>query len=71
MIKNKKQCKKSTKVKDMIQDLLDSKDETLEKNKEEEIKYYDKILDSADKIFVSENYDTSYLDEGNEEIIET
>ena len=43
----------------MIQDLLDEKDETLEKDKEKEIKYYDKIFDNVHKIFVSEDYDTS------------
>ena len=47
------------------------KNNTKRKEKEEEIKYYDTILESIDSIFISENYDTSKLDRGEDEVIET
>ena len=39
--------------------------------KEEEIKYYDTVIEQIDEIFTSENYDTNDLDEGKEEVIKT
>ena len=45
--------------------------ETKEKTKEEEIKYYDTILKGIETSFTSKNYNTSDLDNGKDEIIET
>ena len=40
-------------------------------SKEEEIKYYDKFLQSVEEGFVSNNYNTSNLDNGKDEVFET
>ena len=48
-----------------------TKNETGEKTKEKENEYYNKILTTLQKTFTSENYDTSDLDNGHDEIIET
>ena len=45
--------------------------ETEEKAKEEEIKYYDQIIEKIEEAFTSDNYDTSNLDKGEDEVIET
>ena len=37
--------------------------------KEEEIKYYDAILDNIESGFTSENYETSNLDNGKDDLI--
>ena len=56
----------------MIEDIIKiDKNETVEKTKEEEIEYYDTILKKLENIFTDKNYDTSELDNGKEEIIET
>ena len=39
--------------------------------KEIEIKYYDNILKNYENIFTSEDYDTSYIDNGQDNIIKT
>ena len=58
------ECKLSTKIKNVIEDLINN--ETI---KEEEIKYYD-ILKNIEDIYTSKKYNTSDLDNGNDEIIE-
>ena len=60
----------------MVQNLIkyehEEKNETNGENKEEEeIKYYDTILETIEEGFTSENYDTSNLDKGEDEVIET
>ena len=60
------ECKKSYVMKNMIDHLTNNKS----KNKEEEIKYYDKILDNLEEVFTSKNYNTSDLDKGKDEIVE-
>ena len=47
--------------------------ETKENNNtfEEEIKYYDEIIEKIESIFTSENYDMTNVDKGEDEIIET
>ena len=45
-------------------------EETDVNEKDEEAKYYDEVLQNIENIFTSEYYDTSYLDSGNEEVIE-
>ena len=46
------------------------KNEIKFKNQTEEIFYYDTILDIIRKVFIDENYDTSNIDKGENEIIE-
>ena len=41
------------------------------KNKEEEIKAYDTLIQNVEDIFTSENYDTSNLDKGEDQVITT
>ena len=40
------------------------------KSKEMEIKCYDKILKDTEDIYTSKNYNTSDLDNGNDQVIE-
>ena len=42
-----------------------------EKSKEDEIKFYDNILNMVEKEFISNNYNTSKIDNGEDEIIKT
>ena len=74
LIKDKKECIKND-INNLMKDILKyEKNETKEENKnkkEEEAKYYDAILDNIEEGFTSENYDTTNLDKGEDEIIET
>ena len=74
LILDKRQCIKND-IKNIIQEIIrfekNEKNETNEKDVEEEIKYYDKIIKQIEEIFTSENYDTSNLDNGKDESIET
>ena len=68
---NIKECIKYD-IKDMILKIPKyEKNDTDNKSKEEEVKYYDEVLDNIELGFTSEYYDTSNLDSGKEEIIET
>ena len=70
LIEDKKLCIKNNNVKDMIQNILNiEKNETL--GKEEETQYYNTILDNIEESFTSEDFDTSNLDKGEDEVIET
>ncbi len=40
-----------------------------EEQKKEEIKYYDTVINKAEEIFTSDNYDTSKIDKGENEVI--
>ena len=71
LIENKMEC-----IKYDIKDIIKNKEESLKNetdiiSKTEEIKYYNEILEITEEYFKSENYDTSRLDNGEEEIIET
>ena len=57
---------KHDEIKKIIENLINNKT-----NKEEEEKYYDTILKTIEDIFTSKIYNTSKLDNGNDEIIET
>ena len=59
---------KSMNIKNMIENILitNNKNETIE-NKTE---YYDTILHTIENIFTSENYDTSKIDSGEDDIVE-
>ena len=71
MKKDKNECIKYD-IKDEINNIIQIKtNETNEDNKEEEIKYYDTILEIIETGFTSDNYDTSILDKGEDEMIET
>ena len=60
------ECKKlGNKIENVLQNLLNN-----EETKKEEIKYYDTICKNIEDILTSKNYNTSYLDTGNDEIIE-
>ena len=45
------------------------KNETKTEQKKEEIKYYDIVINKAEEIFTSDNYDTSKIDKGENEVI--
>ena len=57
--------------KDIINDLLENERNEIEKSKLDEIKYYDNILNIIQKEFLSNNYDTSNVDNGEDDIIKT
>ena len=65
-ILNEKKCVKNNNVKNIIGNVINYNS----KNKEEEIKYYDTILKNIEDFFTSDNFDTSDLDNGNNQIIE-
>ena len=73
LIINETKCVKNTEMKKVIENIMIKydKNDTVEKTKEEEIEYYDTILEILETGFTSEGYDTSDLDNGKEEIIET
>ena len=75
LIEDKMQCiYKKIEIKNMIQNIViieKNKTKEKEKNEEEIIKYYDQIIEIIESGFTSEDYDTSNLDKGKDEIIET
>ena len=59
-------------INDLKKEILNIEpNETNLKNIEEENEYYDTILKTIENIFTSENYDTSKLDNGEDEVITT
>ena len=59
-------------IKTKIQNLLNLKNNTtFEMNEDEEIKFYDMIIKNIESIFMSPDYDTTKLDNGKDEVIET
>ena len=74
LIEDKMECIKNIEIKNIVEELLNiinKNDENKPKDKEEEAKFYDTILESIETSFTSENYDTSNLDKGEDEVIET
>ena len=55
-------------IKDIIKDLLNNEINKTEKSKEEEIKFYDNILNIFESKYTSDNYDTSNIDIGKDDI---
>ena len=53
-------------INDLIRDLI--RDEAEIMSKEEEIEYYDNLINIIEKEFTSENYDTSKIDNGQNEV---
>ena len=71
LVENKTECIKYD-IKDIIINLiLNVEKNKTEKSKDEEIKYYDNILQTIENEFTSENYDTSKIDNGQDDIIRT
>ena len=60
------ECAKNHKIKNLIDNIINEN-----KTREEEIKYYDTILNDIENNFTSENFDSIYLDNGVDEIIKT
>ena len=58
-------------LKNMLKDILINERNNTDKSEEEEITYYDNILKNVEEIFTSDNYDTSNLDNGKDDILET
>ena len=59
-------------LKNMLKDIsINERNNTDKKSEEEEITYYDNILKNVEEIFTSDNYDTSNLDNGKDDILET
>jgi len=85
LVQDKLQCKKSSNMNDIFKNLfnfekkekkekLETNDTTLEEEintEDEENQYYKTVLQSIESGFTSKYYDTSNLDKGEEEIIET
>ena len=65
---NKKECFKYD-FKNIMKNLFKEGNEIEKISKEEEIKLYDNLLQIIEKGFTSENYDTSYIDNGEDEVI--
>ena len=59
------ECKLGNKIEKVIQNLINN-----EEAKKEETNYYDTILKNIEDIYTSNIYNTSFLDIGNDEIIE-
>ena len=57
LIEDKMECIKITEIKNIIEYI--NKNETVERTREEEVEYYDTILEKIEKAFADENYDTS------------
>ena len=62
---SKEECFKKNKIKNMVDNL-----EQIENNKNEEIKFYDTILEYMEDMLTSKYYDSSNLDNGNDETFE-
>ena len=71
LLKDKNECIKYD-FKNIINNIIiPNKNETKIKDKNEEINYYNSILKNIENVFTDENYDTSNLDKGEDEVIET
>ena len=64
-ILERKEYKLGNKIEKLIKNLINN-----EETKKEETDYYNTILKNIEDIYTWKNYNTSYLDNGNDEIIE-
>ena len=69
LIKSKMECVKYS-LREIIQIILNNERSEMEKSKEKEIEVYDYILKIIEEELISNNYDTSILDFGEDDIIE-
>ena len=59
-------------IENLIQDILKyEKNGTRKKEREEEIEYYDKIIENIESIFTSPTFETHNIDKGEDQVIET
>ena len=65
LLADKRKCIEDYNI--IINDIINNKQE----NEKEEIKYYDKILETVEDIFTSNDFDTSEIDKGEDQIINT
>ena len=65
LLLNKRKCIED--YNNIIENTIEQKEE----NVKEEIKYYDKILETVNDIFTSDDFDTSDIDKGENQIINT
>ena len=71
LIDHKNECIKYN-IKDILKHLIiDNERNGTKKSNEEEIKFYDNILKKIEDEFTSDDYDTSNIDNGQDEIIKT
>ena len=71
LLKDKRKCIKYN-IKNVIQNIIKfEKNDTEQTTMEEEIELFKTIIDNIEEGFTSEDYDTSNLDKGEDEIIET
>ena len=68
---NSNECTNSLTVDDVIEVISNIDKDGIEESKLQQIKYYDNILQSIESSFTSENYDTSNIDNGKEDVIKT
>ena len=71
LIENRLECIEYVDLQNLMKDILNKERNKTEKSREEEIEYYDNILTSIESGFTSENYDTSNIDNGKDEVIKT
>ena len=69
LLPDKKECIKDNNI--IIKDALEKiKKEEKKEGEKEEIKYYDKILETIEDIFTSNDFDTFDIDKGEDQVIE-
>ena len=71
LIENRLECIEYVDLQNLMKGILNKEINKTEKSREEEIEYYDNILTSIESGFTSENYDTSNIDNGKDEVIKT
>ena len=74
LLKNKNECIKND-INNLMQEIIkfeknETKEDNTEQKKEEEVKYYDAVIENIEKAF-TENYNTNNLDSGKDDMIET
>ena len=70
LLEDKKECIRND-IKNIIKNLVViEKNETVKMTKEEEVEYYENVIEIIEKGF-TDNYDTTNMDKGKDEVIET
>ena len=64
-------CIQRDNINDIIKDIINYENVTKEMTKEEETEFYDSIIENIESVFTNDNYNTSKLDNGKDEIIQT
>ena len=71
LLENQKKCIENNLQKVVKDTLLNNERNKTEKSKKEEIEFYDNVLNIIEETFISGNYNTSNIDNGEDEIIRT